>query len=528
MGSIYEQVMTMLYGVWRKRWYGLAAMWVVCLIGWVVVAMIPNQYESDARIYAKWSTILPGQLGFQGDDKMRQIDVVRQTLTSRPNLEKVVRRTDLAQQVDSDADLDGIIQDLTENITIKSQQDDLFTISYVSSNNNYSDAQNAQLAQKVVQNLINIFVEENVSSDRDNLNQAIRFFEDQLAQRARELEDAEKRRADFEQKYLGRVPGEGNITQRLTLAQTEYERVNQQLIEAQSSMRALQSQLASTPATISAPLFTVETGQGFTGTRYDPTSARGRIEILEKQISDAYERGWTDAHPDVVTARQQIKSLQSKAAKESRAPAGGRRQEAAQANPVYVNLRSLMFDKQSSVAALSARRAQLQQDIASLRNSQIEEPGIAAEQAKLNRDYDVLKRQYEQLLKSREEVRLRSDVENKTDQVRFQIIDPPSMPREPVAPNRPLLLSLVLLGGLAVGVAVSFLVSQIHTTYITPTKLEDAFGVPVLGSVTEMASDQQRAQSRFWLWGFAVLGLGLIGVYAMLLLYQIVVGIGIA
>lgn len=528
MGTIYEQVMTMLYGVWRKRWYGLAAMWIVCLVGWVIVAMIPNQYESDARIYAKWSTILPGQLGFQGNDKLRQIDVVRQTLTSRPNLEKVVRRTDLAQQVDSDADLDALIQDLTDNITIKSQQDDLFTLSYVANNSRYSDAQNAQLAQKVVQNLINIFVEENVSSDRDNLNQAIRFFEDQLAQRARELEDAEKRRAEFEQRYLGRVPGEGNITQRLTMAQSEYERVSQQLVEAQSSLRALQSQLASTPATISAPLFTIQTGQGFSGTRYDPTSARGRIEILEKQISDAYQRGWTDSHPDVVTARQQIKALQGQAAKETRAPASSSQREAAQANPVYVNLRSLLFDKQSASAALGARRAQLQQDIAVLRRSQIEEPGIAAEQAKLNRDYDVLKRQYEQLLKSREEVRLRSDVENKTDQVRFQIIDPPSMPREPVAPDRPLLLSMVLLGGLAVGIATAFLVSHLHTTYITPTKLEESFGVPVLGSVTEIVSDQQRAQSRFWLWGFTVLGLGLVGVYAMLILYQFMIGSGIA
>ena len=208
MNNVYEQIMTMLYAVWRKRWYGLAAMWAVCLVGWVTVAMIPNQYQSNARIYAKWSSLLPDKLGIGSGDKARQVDVVRQTLTSRPNLEKVVRRTGLDQSVEDDKGLDGLISDLAENISVKEQDGDLFTLTYVSSDSNYSDAQNATMAQRVVQNLINIFVEENISSDRDNINQAIRFLEDQLAVRGRELEDAERRRADFEQKYLGRLPGQ--------------------------------------------------------------------------------------------------------------------------------------------------------------------------------------------------------------------------------------------------------------------------------------------------------------------------------
>ncbi len=517
MNNIYEQVMTILYAIWRKRWYGLAAMWTVCLVGWVAVAMIPNQYESNARIYAKWSSLLPDKLGIEGGDKARQVDIVRQTLTSRPNLEKVVRRTGLDQSIEDDNDLDDLISDLAANITVKEQDGDLFTLSYVSDDPEYSDAQNATMAQRVVQNLINIFVEENISSDRDNINQAIRFLEDQLAARARELEDAERRRAEFEQKYLGRLPGQGNISERLMAAQVELDRVSQEIVQQRSSLGALQSQLRGTPATIDAPSMIM--GGGFQGTRYDPASARGRIETLERSISEAYARGWTDRHPDVVTARRQIADLQREAAREP----VEKSQQAAQANPVYVNLRSLLFDKQSAVAALAARQSQLQKSIADMQLRQVEEPGIAAEQSKLNRDYDVLRRQYDQLVKSREEVRLRSDVENKTDQVRFQIVDPPAFPRKPVAPNRPLLLTSVLIGGLLAGIAVAFLVSQIHATYITPNRLQEAFGVPVLGSVSEVVNDQQRAQARLWSRGFGVLAVGLVTAYAMLLLYQVVI-----
>ena len=506
MNNFYEQVMTALYAVWRKRWYGLAAMWAVCLVGWIAVAMVPNQYESNARIYAKWSSLLPENLGIGAGDKARQVDIVRQTLTSRPNLEKVVRRTGLDQKIENDKELDQVITELTENITVIEQDGDLFTLSYISKDPGYSDAQNATMAQRVVQNLINIFVEENISSDRDNINQAIRFLDDQLARRGSELEAAERRRAEFELKYLGRLPGQGDITNRLMAAQLEIDRIDQELMQARMSLSGMTAQLAGTPATLPT---------GNTG--YEPGSARAQIEALERTINEGTARGWTQQHPDIVTARQQIARLRSQAARE-----GGRR-GGSMSNPAYSSIRSMVSERQAAVATLNSRRAQLQTAMANAQNMQTNQPGVAAEMAKVNREYDVLRRQYDQLVKSREEVRLRSDIENKTDQVRFQIVDPPAFPRKPVAPNRPLLLTSVLIGGLLVGLATAFLMSQIHTTYITPDRLQESFGVPVLGSVSEVLGDQKRAQERLWSRGFAVLAAGILGAYALLLLYQVAV-----
>lgn len=504
MNNFYEQVMTTLYSVWRKRWYGLAAMWGVCLIGWLVVAMIPNQYESSARIYAKWNSLLPNELGIRTADKARQVQVVRDTLTSRPNLEKVIRRTGLDQSLNDDKDLDALITKLTENITVTQQEGNLFTLAYRSNNSHLGDAQNATMAQRVVQNLINIFVEENISSNRDDNTQAIRFLEDQIADRGRELEQAEQRRAEFEVKYLGRLPGQGNVSARLMSAQMEIDRIDQQLVEARTTLGALSAQMASTPATLATA-----------GGGYAPGSARAQIDALERQISEGLARGWTEQHPDLVTARQQIARLQRQAANE---PSG---RSGSMANPAYSSLRTMVADRQGTISALSARRAQLEAAIANMQNLQVEQPAVAAEMAKMNRDYDVLRRQYDQLVKSREEVRLRMDVENKTDQVRFQIIDPPSFPRNPVAPNRPLLLTFVLVAGLAAGVATAFLASRIHTTYVSANRLQEAFGVPVLGAVSEVLSDQQQAQNRLRTRGFAALMVGLIGAYGMLMAYQV-------
>ena len=59
--------------------------------------------------------------------------------------------------------------------------------------------------------------------------------------------------------------------------------------------------------------------------------------------------------------------------------------------------------------------------------------------------------QYDKLLTDREQVKLRSQAQSQTDAVKFNVIDPPTAPRAPTAPNRPLLLTGVLIVGLGGG-----------------------------------------------------------------------------
>lgn len=486
MDGLYEQLRIILHQIWMRRWLALAVAWGFCVLGWLAIALIPNTYESRARVFVQMQSVLPSQAGMMPADRAMDLIQVRQTLTGAANLEKVVRRTELNTLVGSNRDLQVQVGKLRESIKVTAAQDNLFEISATASVSGFSNAQNAKLAAGIVQNLVDLLVEGNLAGDRNETTQTLAFLDEELRKRETELAAAEERRVAFEQRFLGVLPGEGSIAQRMSAARAELAGVDRELMTAQSSLAAMRGQLASTPPTI--PTF--DSGGG-------NNSYAGQLSSLEGQLSQAYARGWTDAHPDVVAIKAQIARMRPQAARER--PGAG-----TMPNPSYVSMRAMVAEREGQVAAASARKSQLQADMAQFSATQASEPGVAAEQARLNRDYEVLKRQYDKLLEDREQVRLRADVQQKTSLLKFRVIDPASQPTVPSTPNRPLLLTAMLVVALGAGVGAAFIFAQLQTTFPTQGRLEQASGLRVLGSISAIFTPEQRARERqrlVWLAG---------------------------
>src|ERR1700754_3703948 len=83
--------------IWGRRWYALFTALGVCIIGWTAGFMIPSRYEASTRIYVDTDTLLAPLLrGMAVDVNMvQQVDMMQRTLLSRPNLESVLRMSDL-------------------------------------------------------------------------------------------------------------------------------------------------------------------------------------------------------------------------------------------------------------------------------------------------------------------------------------------------------------------------------------------------------------------------------------------------
>ena len=503
MNGLYDEFKIALYSVWNRRWLALAVAWGLCLLGWLVVALIPNSYQSQARISVEMQSLLSDKVGVDARERKKNMERVQETLASTVNLEKVVRGTALNQSVSTDRELSGKVEMLRKSIEIKSEKDNLFEITAKSSASNLSDAENAVLARDIVQKMIDIFVEENLSGDRDETSQTIKFLDAQLAEREKELQEVEQKRVQFEIENLGLLPGVGSISQRMEAARAELGQIDSQISQASASLAALNGQLSGTPPSIATP------GGG--------GGARGQLAQAQSNLASARARGWTDSHPDVVAMKNEIAALRTQA---SREPSGGG--GSSTPNPAYSSLQSMRAERQASIAALQARKNALQADMAQLASKQTLEPGVAAEMSRTNRDPEVLKSQYNKLLTDREQIKLRGQVESETDSLKFRVIDPPSSPRSPAAPNRPLLLAMVLIAGIGGGVGTAFAMGQLQTSYPTADKLEKASGLPVIGSVSQILTNAQRAIQTKKLRIFYGTSGALFGVFGLLMIVEFI------
>lgn len=495
MSEIFDELRAALWSIWHRRWIALGVAWGVCLAGWLVVSMIPNAYESKARVYVDVEDVLSKQLGIAGDGK-EEIMRVRQTLSSAKNLEKVITTTRLGEGITERGALDGAVAALEKKVKVTSEQDNLFQITAEIGRSEFSDAENAVLARDVVQKLLDILREEYVIGSRTGISTAIGDLDRQLQERKAELEQAEQRRLAFESQYPDLVGGSDSLSKKVQEARAELRNVDADLAAAQSGLAAISGQISSTPRTIA-------------GGR-DATGPRAALQVAQTQLAELRARGLTDSHPDIVSTTKQVAILARQAAAAGD-DAGGA------PNPAYASLVALKSERQASVEALQARRAALQSNAAALLASQASEPAVAAEANRISRDYDVLRQNYEKLLQDREALKTRGKVEDKASQFRFDIIQQPGVPQSPAAPNRPLLLLGVLFAGIGAGVAVAYALAQLKSSFATPQKLERAFDLPVIGSISLTVSQAARAIEAKRLKQFAGACGGLAAIFVILL-----------
>ncbi len=505
MDQLLQQVLGYAKATWQRRWWGVAMAWLVCIVGWTWVMMIPDRYEASARVYVDTQSLLKPLLsGLTIEPNVeQQIKLMTRQLVSRPTLEKVARMTDLDVKAKTPEQTEAMLDGLASKISIADAgRENLYTISY-------QDADGA-LAKKVVQSLLTIFVETSLGKTRQDITSSQRFIEEQLQQYQQKLVDAENALTEFKQKHIGMMPGQGgDYYAKLaeTTAQLRQAQLDQQ--EAVNRRNQLKRQLADEEPELTAAA-AVSTN----------SEIDGRIQALQKQM-DQLRLQYTDLHPDIQATKRLIEQLEAQKKAELTGGAGGA--GARIQNPVYQQLTIAIAEADATVASLSARVAEYQRRYGELRGASNMIPEVEQEYTQLMRDYGVYRQNYDALLKRRESATMSGEVESKTDTVDFRVIDPPFVPSQPAWPNRPMLLSLVTLGGVAVGVAVAFLLSQLRRTVTDRRVLRELTGLPLLGAVSRVENDETRRRKRKGLMAYlAALG-SLVAAYGAVMILQLVV-----
>jgi len=307
------------------------------------------------------------------------------------------------------------------------------------------------------------------------------------------------------------MPGQGgDYYAKLEQGATQLRQAELDLREATNRRDQLKRQLEDEEPELAAAAAVVSTS----------TEVDGRIQALEKQM-DSLRLQYTDLHPDIQSTKRLIAKLEEQKKQEIAArkadPSGAKIQ-----NPVYQQLTIAIAEADGTVASLRARVSEFQGRYNALRSASSMIPQVEQEFTQLMRDYDVYKSNYTELLAKRESAAMSSEVESKTDTVDFRVIDPPRVPLTPAWPNRPLLISLVPLGGVIAGFAIAFLVSQIRRTVTDRKSLRELTGLPLLGAVTKIETEEARRVRRKRLVAFLATIGSLFGAYGVLITLHLV------
>ena len=410
-------------------------------------------------------------------------------------MEKLARMTDLDLVALTPADMELLLDDLSNDIAISSTREkDLYTIVYANSDRD--------LAKRVVQSLLTIFVESTLGQSREETDSAQEFVAQQIRAYEAKLEAAELRLAEFKRTHIGMMPGsEQDYYGQLLAAQSNFQQATLALQEAKNQVEQFEIQLEDDEDSY---LLYSEL-QPEMGSALDM-----RIQNLEERTDELLLR-FTDKHPDVVEITRLIAELKLKRAEDhvvmdelDLGPAD---------DPAYQQLKMQLVQAEANVASMNARVDEFERRIVVLQEKVDSVPKIEAELKQLDRDYNVHQQNYQELLARRESANIAEQAEISGDQLRFRVIDPPRVPLEPSSPNRPLLMTAVLIGGLVIGVVLAFFLYLLRPTFDNARTVMEVLGRPVLGGVSMIHNREWSARHRHALVAFSIAGVGLVLLY---------------
>jgi polysaccharide chain length determinant protein (PEP-CTERM system associated) len=471
------EILSQLRGGWRFRWVAVGVAWAIALAGWLAVGMMPNEYQARAKIFVDTDSVLKPLLAglAVATDPVTQVNMMSRALMTRPHLEKVARETDLALRAKTPESFQRLIDSMPTRIGIGGGQGNIYSITF-------EDA-DPQMAYRVVRKLADTFVEDSIGNKRDDTAGAQRFLTEQLSDYERKLREAEDRLANFKKENLGLMPGQtGDYYARRQTVADDLAKLRSQYSVVEQRRDELRRQLEGEEPTFGLVNPTTPAGRVATVTD-------AKIAEFQKQL-DQLLLQYTDKHPRVVALRETIEQLRKQApadpVPEASAPVDPTRLAARMldVNPVYQSMKINLSQTELELVELRNKISQAQSVTSDLQGKVNTIPEVEAQLARLNRDYEVNRTQYQALLQRLESARLSEQADDSQEHVKFRIIEPPTVPLVAQGPNRHLLSAGVFAAALLGGLAAAFILSQIRPVFSTRQALINAAGgIPVLGMI---------------------------------------------
>ena len=508
MFNLICQIETFLRGMWRFNWWAVGLSWLVFIVGTLMVLWLPNQYKAGASFYVKDNSVIEPILSgvTVQSDVASHAYVLSEAIKSRSIMEELILESGMGERLESEGDMQDLVSYLQRKIVITRDRETLYDLEFIDND--------PQIAYQVVDILLNRFLNKVLSGKLTDAHVAEVFLEKQIKEYENRLSIAERDLANFKKRNIEQMPNDNlNYIGALKAAQAELATARMQLRTAIGKRDVLKRQVSGDSPTI------VGVGLGTPSQAFTSPLA-SQIDAVRNQLNQDLLK-YTESHPKVLASKDTIAKLEKRLMEEKLSPKATAHAQpnefggSVNANPVYQSAQISLRRAETEVASSQAIVNEYHRKVANLKNSLDGVSEVEAELSKLNRDYDITRTQYLELTKRLELARLSQEAEKSDDSVKFQIIDPPIVPRASIGPNRPLLITAVLIMSIAIGAGFALFLDQAKPVFLTTHHLNRETSLPVYGAVSMKLTDEKMRTERTTLAAFVLLVVLLLGFYSV-------------
>jgi polysaccharide chain length determinant protein (PEP-CTERM system associated) len=469
----------------RRKWWFIVPVVLALMVGGLLVWKLPRTYQATTTIAVSASRVAPNFVGSVEIDRQERMRAVSQQLLSRTVLERAAR----LEHLDQDSSIDAAVNRLRGGLSV-SLPDSITPggAAGAAPSQQLSPDQKAQLdtyqvrfvddspedAQRIVNRLAQVFVEENSKSREVRAQDTSQFIEGQLRSSEGRLNALEARLRQMKEAFMGRLPEQTNANLAMVSA------MQRQLESTSTSMRGEQDRLSMIERQIeNMQQGADETAAAMRGTPAE--TAQSRVQALRRDLATA-ELTYTEKHPEIVRLKEEIATAEKAATAERTRPAADR-MAIVNANPEY---RQLVKDRDTArirIAELQRQQAAVTTQVGQYQGRVESAPRVEQQMVSLQREYDLERASYGDLTQKRQAALLNEELQRKQGGEQFAVLVPAALPSEPFKPKPERVMLMAIAAGLVLGGAFAFGREYLDRSVHDARGLRDEFELPVLAEI---------------------------------------------
>jgi polysaccharide chain length determinant protein (PEP-CTERM system associated) len=456
------------------------------IVGFLISYAFPAKYTSTSLVQVEEQQV-PGDYvkPAVSADLGARIAGLQQQVLSRSQLLPMVNRLGLAGK---STNVDDLIDKISQGVAIQLVQTP--TPGKPKKAGDTSEApgfnvnftwDNPKAAQQICSEITSMITLENLRSRGAVTQSTTEFLSRQLEAAKSDLNDQDRRLADFKRLHMGQLPGDEDNNMKLLGG------MNSQLDANTQTLNRAEQDKAYTESMLAQQLAAWRSTQNST----NPQTLQQQLAALQTQLL-ALQARYTDDYPDVIKTKSDIVQTQRRL-NELDKVASSSTDTTAKAGvaepPEIQQLRTQIHQYSDAIAQATRDQKRLQENIQTYQGRVNLSPAVEEQYKQLTRDYDTAQKGYDDLLAKKSQSEMQNDMERRQQGEQMNVLNAATFPDSPSFPVRWMFAAGGLGGGLALGLIVVLWLEMRDKSIRTEQDVIAALDLPMLVSVPWIGTD---------------------------------------